>query len=457
MKNQKVIVKFSSVCERIDEQYALCRVEGYMPPESMVKLLDITDLDANPREAKLGPITDEIIESLQKEDGLFQFKSKGLLIAAGGVRPLERRRFELTFSDPAFEGILDGGHNTLAIAMHILREAIGGDHPDLKKIKRWEDIPDVWRAHRSEIAEIEDVLSFLVPVEIIYPHDGAEGQDQFESAILEIAQARNNNAELTRETKANKAGYYDAFRNAVDPGLVDDVEWKANEGGRIKVRDLVALSWIPLSVLPDWKLTSEFNITQIYTSKGFCSKAYNDLVELPGVSEDQKGKTLKVVHKGVLSAISILRDLPDLYDLIYAQFPSAYNDVSKGFGRIDDVRIFDAAQKDNVKKYLRRRPKTKFYQREVTYDYPDGFIMPLVVGLRTLMKVNEEGCIEWRVDPREFIATRLGGSNGVVSSYYSVMQMAKYDPQKVGKAKAAYNMAESAMRLQVEAMRLKPK
>lgn len=444
MKNQKVIIKFDSVCERYDERYPLRRVEGYATPDSIIRLLDVADLEANPREAKRGEVTDEIMESLGRSNGLFQFKSKGLLLSAGEVRPLERKRYELYFREAAFEGILDGGHNTLAIALFILQEALGEDNPELKKVKRWEDLAGLWKANRSEIGEVQDELDFLVPVEVIYPHEGKKGQDQFEAAILEIAQARNNNAELTVETKAHKAGYYDDIKAAIDPRLVEEVEWKSGDGGRIKVRDLVSLAWIPLTVLREsLKPKDDFNRVQIYSSKGACSSAFNDLVEMREVSEKTRGEVRSLTHAGVKSALALLRDLPELYDIIYARFPEAYNNSSQGFGRISAVRMYVPGKKG--KEYLRSMAKTKFYQREVKYDYPDGFIMPLVVGLRALME-DKEGQVRWKVDPRAFINEHL---NEVVSSYYSAIQMADYDPQKVGKAMAAYNLAESAFHLLV--------
>jgi hypothetical protein len=445
MKNQKVIIKFDTACERNDDRYPLRRIEGYATPDSIIRLLDIADLEANPREAKRGEVTDEIMESLGRRDGLFQFKSKGLLISAGDVRPLERKRYELHFREPAFEGILDGGHNTLAIALFILQETLGDESTELKKVKRWEDLAGIWKAYRSDIGEIQDALDFLIPVEVIYPHEGKKGQDQFEAAILEIAQARNNNAELTVETKANKAGYYDDIKAAIDPKLVEAVEWKSGDGGRIKVRDLVALAWIPLTVLQQrMKPKDDFNRVQIYSSKGACSSAFNDLVEMPEVSASTRGGIRSLIHVGVKSALTLLRDLPELYDLIYARFPEAYNTSSQGFGRISAVRMYVSGKKGS--KYLRSMAKTKFYQRQIEYDYPDGFIMPLVVGLRALME-ERDGQVRWKVDPRSFINEHL---NEVVSSYYSAIQMADYDPQKVGKAMAAYNLAESAFRLMVD-------
>ena len=438
MKNQNVILKFDSACE--SDEYLLRRITGTVPPASMIKLLDIADLEANPREAKIGSVTEGIIESLEAEDGLFQFKSKGLLIAAGESRALERQRYQLKFSDAAFEGILDGGHNLLAIAIHFLQAALGEDHQEIRKIRRWEDVKEVWETNRKEIEAIADKLKFLVPVEVVYPQTGKAGQDVYENAILAIAQARNNNAELTEETKANKAGYYEVLKDSIDQSLSDQVEWKANDGGRIKVRDLVALSWIPLSRLSnDFPDVTNFNPVNIYSSKGACIKAFNDLVKSDDVSEKTKGDVREITHPGVKSAISLMKDIPALYDLIYQNFPEAYNDASPGFGRIEGVRIHDP-EKAGDGKHVAKPPLTKFYRNEVKYDYPDGYIMPLVYGLSALIEVKGSK-LSWKTDPFEFIEENL---REIMETYVSTIQMAKYDPQTVGKSHGSYNLAAKA-------------
>ena len=80
MKSQKVMMRFDEVCAR--DKYALRRIEGTATPGSMIRLISIADLKANPREAKVGDVTEEIEESLEKTPKLFHFKTKGILLAA---------------------------------------------------------------------------------------------------------------------------------------------------------------------------------------------------------------------------------------------------------------------------------------------------------------------------------------------------------------------------------------
>jgi hypothetical protein len=438
VKNQKVIIRFDEVCT--SDRYGLRRIQGTATVDSMIRLIDIADLQANPREARVGDVTEEIEDSLETTPQLFPFKTKGILLAAGGCIARERNRFELRFDDADIEGILDGGHNVLAIALHLLRKALGGDGAKLlRSIKRWEMVPDIWKSNRDKIAELKGKVDFLTPLEIIYPREGAEGRDDFEDAVLDVARARNNNAQLTEETKANKAGFYDAIRASIDPDLVAEVEWKTNDGGRVKVRDLVALSWIPLSKIDDdLPGKNEFTPVAMYRNKGACVSAYNTLMESDEISEKSKGDIRELKHRGVKSAIAMLRDIPRIFDLIYTEFPEAYNYASPGFGRVSSVRIWDPAKADsNDPKYLSHEARTKFYRDECKYDFPDGFIMPIMWAVGELMEYKD-GRVNWKTDPSRFIRKYLPKTLEV---YFGMIQMANYDPQKVGKTPACYHLA----------------
>ncbi|MFA6984978.1 MAG: hypothetical protein WC213_02055 [Arenimonas sp.] len=441
MKSHNVILKFDEFS--LSTRYSLRKIEGTINAESMIRLIDIADLHANPREAKTGAVTDAITETLDTSPDLFQFKSKGILLASANCRELERSRFEISFHDEDIEGVLDGGHNMLAIAMHILRQGLGEkeSRKALRSVRRWEEVAEVWAKYRTEIDDVKKDLNFFVPMEIIYPQDSAEGRDAYESAILEIAQARNNNAQLTDETKANKAGYYDAIRDSIDPNLVSEVEWKTNDGGRIKARDLVALTWIPLSALPEslnLPGVNGFNPVNIYRNKGYCVSAFNTLMQSDEVSKKTKGDIRELHHPAVISAIGMMRDLPQLFDFVYGLFPDAYNDVSPGFGRISSVRIFENGKYNaKEKKYLAAPAKTKFYQADAKFDFPEGFIAPVVWALRELMEFKA-GELVWKTDPRKFLESNL---RKFMQVYHGFISMANYDPQKVGKTNSTYQLA----------------
>src|SRR3546814_8357820 len=62
-------------------------------------------------------------------------------------------RFELTFDNPESEGILDGGHNMLAIGVHML--AAVADERELGRISLWEEMKDLWDTYRKELDSVK--------------------------------------------------------------------------------------------------------------------------------------------------------------------------------------------------------------------------------------------------------------------------------------------------------------
>lgn len=443
--------------------HKLNRLRGDVQAASFIELITDADLEANPRVAKNGSVTREIEDCLRESPELFHYKSKGLLLACREVEILERNRVRLLFEDPELEGILDGGHNTLAIARHILQVALGDEaEPVLRKLKTWKDLQPIWAEYQDEIKSIRDELDFLIPLEVIYPVDDANGSDEFTNAILDINRARNNNAQLTESTKANKSGFYEEIKKNLDGDLASDVEWKANDGGRIKSRDLVALSLIPLSVIPPEAFAQDEegktprileNPTVIFSSKGQCVLSYNKVLQHVGVSVPRKGEIVEVTHEGVQSALAMMKDFPKLYDFIYEMMPKSLAGASANFGRITSVRLYDPIKAQNEKesgkrgksKYLARKAKTKFYRREVDYDYGEGFIMPLVYAFRELIDYKD-GDLRWTVDPFKFARDHLGK---IMEQYYGMIEGQGYDPAKVGKQPSAYKVAQNAFKMQL--------
>src|SRR5690606_698662 len=159
--------KFDTVCSR--DKYGINTLNGTVTAGSILKLIDVADLQANPREAKIGKITDDIMESIEETPELFHFKSKGLLISAGRCEPLDRNRFRLSFDDPAVEGILDGGHNLLALATFMIKSATQDSERSLRGKRRWDEVRAVWHEYRDDIEAIKDLFDFLIPVEVLFP------------------------------------------------------------------------------------------------------------------------------------------------------------------------------------------------------------------------------------------------------------------------------------------------
>lgn len=440
MSSSKIIVKYEQVAEQIHG--SVRRLVGFVQARSLLTLFDNVDLDANPRSAKWGAVTEGIVDSIRRDPDIFPFKTKGVLVGSSDYETLQRQRYELRFEDRAVEGILDGGHNMLAIGNHVLMTALG-DEKAVRQLKNWEAFKEAWVANRDAVEEIKDELSFLVPLEVLVPADVEDETvvAEFRSELLEICAARNNNAELTLETKAHQKGFYEAIKEALPPNVRDRIEWKTNiAGGDVKVRDIVALAWIPLSLLPDLPVRPAL-AAKIYMNKGDCAKLFDELMSDERVSTKAEDSPQHHLHnESVRSAIRILGELPALYDKLYADFPDAYNKAGGHFGKIGVVRMYDPNKKTSKnRKYMRSQPRTHFGEMPVNFNYPDALIMPLVWGLRALMKL-EDGKIVWRTDPASFIDRNL---RDIAQNYKLVLEMSRFDPQKVGKNEASYSFAES--------------
>jgi hypothetical protein len=420
------------------------KIIGLLGPKAFCHLIDVADLSANPRSAKKGPVTNEIENTLEETPDLFPAKTKGILLASSSYRSLERQRFQLTFQDTDSEGLLDGGHNAFAIGRHILGEA-GISEAELRRINDWSTFMKTWKANRQNISSVEDVLDFHVPIEVQVPAKMQDEEiiDEFRTSLLEIGAARNNNVQLTDETKANKQGLYDELKTFLPAELANRVEWKTNEGGEIKVREIVALCWVPLSKLslPD---AIRVNPNQIYRNKGVCVEAFNKLLRLDEVSSKVEGgydRTLE--NESVRSALRVGASMPDVCDQLVRAFPKAYNDAGGSFGRISAVKMYDEEKaKEKNPKYLRRKPRSPFYGREMFYTCPDGFVVPFLYGMRALMQTNSDGILTWRHDPTDFLTNHLVEA---LQSYRLVIELGDFDPQKVGKNISAYQFAESAI------------
>ena len=409
----------------------LCTIDA----KNMSELLDHLDLTANPRSATKNQIVKSICDSLKNSPEYMVFKTKGLLIACQNFEILQRGRYRLNFDeDSVTDGLLDGGHNVLAIGIFILEEYFAqNDEPtpkDVRKIKRWVDFVEVWQKYKNDLTGFIDTLDFQIPVEIIYPQYGFE--DIFSDKVFEISDARNNNNSLTDGTMADHRGYYDILKKYVDPSIDEFIEWKDGEAEKyIKRDDIVALSLIPFIALQragklEGISVGNINPISIYSSKGSCTAIFSKLIEELKLNEDIVDDL--ELPPLIESAFSLMKDIPYLYDLIYSRFPNAYNDVSPGFGRIS-----------KVKETKEKKSKTKYYKFDSDYRYPDGFIVPIVVALHTLIGIDGDK-VYWKVDDiRDFVKNNLTGNCEML---VSTIKDNSYDPQSVGKSAASYKGME---------------
>ena len=454
-----IIIRFADVAvQPSDNEHSgvdtpITRLIGFVPAMYLLPLFDQAGLAANPRSSRRNSVVDDILSTLQTSPEMFRYKSKGVLIGTSNYSSLQRNRFRLQFGDPDIEGILDGGHNMLAIGLHILQSFM--DERAWKRLKSWDDMKGAWDEHRDLIEEAKSEFDFYVPVELLVPSGSTDQDvDAFLMPLLEVCEARNNNAQLPIEAKSNKQGFYDAIKEIVPTDFGARVEWKPNswedesERRPIKVRDLVALAWIPINLLSEnEQLPMKISVSpqNTYRNKGECSKRFEELMSDDRVTEQRQGARRELKHAGVRSGFEVLADLPGLYDQIYKFFPDAYNKANRRFGSNPIVKSYQPEKRRNakaagkeIKGYISVEPKTPFYRQGVKYKYPEGLIVPLIYGLQGLMKV-ESGEVFWAVDnPFEFVEKNLPR---IAESYQLVMNMARWDPQKISKDRDSYDFS----------------
>lgn len=259
---KKLIIKFDEKSEQVVGSTR--KIIGLVRAKYLIPVIDNLNLEANPRSSKEGSVTDAIRETLNTSPELFPFMSKGILLAASNYQWLERNRIKIITDDKDIEGILDGGHNTLAIGLYILSKALKFNNELMpKKAKTWDDFKLLWQEKREIISlysehiqkeqDNKDVM-FYVPIELLVPSnvDDENCVLAFKNNLLDICAARNNNVQLQLAAKANQRGYFDYLRDLMKteaPQVYSRIEWKSNDGGVIKVQDLVTLAWIPLNLI----------------------------------------------------------------------------------------------------------------------------------------------------------------------------------------------------------------
>lgn len=454
-----IIIKYE--CSSEQPAGDIIKIVGLVQARHLIPVIDHLNLEANPRSSKTGSVTDAIQETIENDPELFPIKTKGILLAASYYERLERKRLRITPVNPEIEGILDGGHNTLAIGLYILKYAMEYKGKMLPRgVKTWEDFKKLWDENRCVIdaylkeargEEGADDFSFLVPVELLVPRnvDDPVCVNNFKNDLLEICAARNNNVQLQLSAKANQKGYFDTLKQFMDRrnSIVSErVEWKTNDGGELKVQDIIALAWIPLTLISavkdeNGRVIEPVAPNKLYGGKGSCLVQFEKLMSSPEVTlEDEGNYKHKLVNREVFSALEIAVELPELYDYIYTVFPKLYNAAGGSYGNIAAVKNL------NSKRKVKRTP---YMDTEIETLSPDGFIMPLVYGLQALIGVVEENgsrVVRWSQPPMPFLMNNLGK---IVGYYAGMLSICDYDPQKVGKAPQSYAQALAGFKMAI--------
>jgi len=147
-------------------------------------------------------------------------------------------------------------------------------------------------------------------------------------------------------------------------------------------------------------------------------------MEHPDVSKQKNGPQYEMHSAAVGSAFDVLAALPGLYDKIFVEMGDAYNKSTNGkFGLIKAVKV-----------PKRGSAYSPFTQQPSKFGVPDGFVLPVLYGLKALMEIKD-GKVRWLMDPVAFLNQHM---KTLVGAFKMPMEMAGFDPQKVAKSENSY-------------------
>ena len=408
------------------EGLKIARISSSISPFTFIKLFAVAENEINPRVAKENGITQDIRATLSTSPECFWLMSKGIVLASQNCRLSDRGRIGLTFNEnPQREGIMDGGHNALAIAQYILQQL----YPDQKIIKEWSECKCFWREHLNEIITKfndqggNEAFPFSIPIEIIFPTDADGAYEEYLKYISLICDARNTNVQLKDSTKDNQVGIYDLLKDHLS--CRDNVIWKAGMRGKIKVEDVVSIASLLFVHLQEKGLLpanlNTLNPISIYSSKSRCVDFFGDVIRHPEIS-DKNGDKYVIKNSLIKSAISLADDLIKFYDKMYLKFPSIYQRNPGKFGAIKAVE-----------KKASRSPFGS-YDDTIDHKYPAGFFIPLFCGVRELLNYSEcTNTISWIINP-----TTINYDDLDCEKYVEMVKFLQFNPQNVGKSAMMY-------------------
>jgi hypothetical protein len=410
--------------------------------------LEKIDLKANVRDSKKSSITQQIQNTLSLQPNLMPLKSKGILLSCSGLEILENGSIRLDINDREKEGIIDGGHNTLAIGKFIL---------DCSLIHAGETFRSkalIWKNFRKEFDQYIDFvskylasdvgkrqLSTLVSVEILFPKsDHVEDVIAFNSILTSIQSARNNNSQVKLPALMNKEGKFDKLKTSIPNELNEKIQWHTNDGNTLSPDKLVAMACIPINALlisnqknnifykdVSGKPIKPIGPTAFYSSKSATIKLFNKFMESPDIWLDNKNEKL------LDSLFEIIGSMPALFDEIYNDFPREFDVLNK-----KKFRTIHYVKNELDKKTLKTTP---FYGAPTESAFPEAYVYPVAYSLVGLLDFGSE--VKWNTDPKKFIETKLAQ---LLQEYHDpFMKDLEYNPQRIGKKKEIYLYLEKTV------------
>lgn len=302
----------------------------------------------NPREQNMNTkVAQRIKEGLTSPLSYFHILNRGILISAKDVEFKAPNTAIITFEDEDFHGIVDGGHTYRTIIEN--RAFIKSEHKQYVKIELLTNI---------------------------------------ETMFEDVAAARNTSVQVKDSAIAElKKKFDEIIKDRIqDTPYAEKIAYKENEDKPIEVEEILAILYM-FNI--EKNNSGEKIAVSSYSSKSYCQKQYIE-------TYDRYITNMK--NNPYVKMSNIMPDIFKLYNMIEVNMGNKYKEATKNgkYGSIKGVEI----AKD--KKY-----KSKFYDQEMEYRSPKGFIYPVLGSFRALIK-ERDGQYTWLVNPFECFET-IGG------------------------------------------------
>lgn len=382
MASNKKVLRFKvSNFRRIPNPYVNSENVGEKKPEMYFIICDVKDvpldipMDTNPRKQnEKTRVAKKIQASLtNRTERNFYLLNRGLLLSAKEVSyNNELNEVTIVFEDPEVHGNVDGGHTY-----------------------------EIIKKYASTLERGEQYVKIEVLTGI---------EDMFE----QLASARNTSVQVKDQSIAELENRFDLIKDAFrNERFYNEISYKENDVQRIDVSDILAiLNLFNIEKYPNNQLIPQPIVS--YSSKKACIDAYINESKL---HEDDQTQNPYYKMKNIMPAIA------KLYDKLEINMPVYYKGDSAGvkkYGSISGV----ATVKSGKPKYL-----SKFYENEMDYTTPYGFLYPILGAFRALV-VEKNGMYEWIKDPFE-VMDQLGST--LVANTVQVSRDLGNNPNATGK------------------------
>lgn len=352
MAKSELVLKFKvSSFRKIPNPYYVLK-EGDKEPEMYIIICDIHDvpenipMNTNPREQNLKTnVAKKIKESLLDPARLdFYLLNRGLLLSAETVSYDNTNNIvSISFTDTDVHGNVDGGHTYSIIKQN--RNSIDREQQFVK-------------------------MEVLTNVESI-----------FES----LAAARNTSVQVKDKSIAELEKRFELIKDAFrTESFYNEISYKENQNKRIDVSVLLAI--LNLFNIDRYQDMRNYPINS-YSSNKQCVDIY---INESKNNEEDENRNPYVKMK------PIMVDIIKLYDMLESNMAKYYRGEDNG------IKKYGAITGVVTRKPSKPKFKSKFYQTEMEYISPNGFIYPVLGAFRALV-YEEDGEYKWKKKPIEVL------------------------------------------------------